>query len=1172
MALVRIYVRDLKGWWMGKINNLVIIKLAFLFVVFCNAVVDVAHKVLLQNIAFKVFDGSTQVIWISLINALIIIPFLLLFTVSGYLSDKYNKKNILVYGAVSSFVLSVLMIISYMSENFYFAMFALFLLAVQSAIYSPAKFGLILDIYGKKNLSRGNAALQSISIIAILFSIAIASFIFEGFYNTNNLQLLTTKEELLNAILPLTYYILPVALLEMIVSLLFLRKINISYVKNDTLALNKQDLLKGKLLSKNLKIISSNHIIFLAVIGLSIFWGVSQATMAVFPSFAKMYLNITDVFIINGVIGASGFGIAIGSIIYSRLSKHYIEVGTIPLAAFGMSLMLYISTVVQTPLLLGITFLLFGVFGGMFVVPLNALIQFNAKKRVLGTILAGNNWFHSLSMFLMLSMTTLVSYYDFDPLSTVYLILMITVIGTIYTVVKLPQSLLLLFLKIIVGLKYKLEVNGVKNIPASGGVLLLGNHVSWIDWAIVLMAVPREVKFVMDKTIYNKWYIKWLFKMYNAIPISNASSKTTIQTIAKELDAGHIVVLFPEGNITRNGHLGEFKRGFEKVLELTSSDIKVIPFYIRGLWESMFSRANKKFKKSKKTSSVTISFSKLMKKEKANTINIKQEIIKLSTISWQEHIKNLKPLNETIFDRLKEVSSDLIFADSTGLELSGEKFLTASILFKNLLKKELDTQNVGLLLPSTAAGAFINYSILLMGKTAVNLNYTSEMESIKQSIYSAQIKSVITSRKFVEKLELKGINIKEFFDLVEIIYLEDLKEKIPKRKSLLTFLSVKFLPSFILKFIHLTKTNKNDTVLILFSSGSEGKPKGVELTGDNILGNAQQIANIINVNDDDIMLGSLPLFHAFGIVVTTYLPLIEGIKCVAHPDPTDGLAIAKLVSTYKATIMFGTSTFYRLYAKNQKIHPLMFESLRVTVSGAEKLREEVRIDFKKRFGKDILEGFGTTETSPVATCNLPDVIAPDYTVQVGQKTGTVGMAIPGTTIKIVDPQSFEELEANEEGMILISGIQVMKGYLNDEEKTSKVLKIINSKTYYISGDKGKIDEDGFLTIVDRYSRFAKLAGEMISLGNIEDKISKLIDLDENNLVDFIITTTEDEKKGEKIILLISHVSEEYISQLKDKILNSFDNKLMIPNIIKIVEEIPRLGSGKKDFAKAKLLV
>jgi acyl-[acyl-carrier-protein]-phospholipid O-acyltransferase / long-chain-fatty-acid--[acyl-carrier-protein] ligase len=1157
---------------MGKINSLMMIKLAFLFVVFCNAVVDVAHKVLLQNIAFKVFDGSAQVIWISIINAMIILPFLLLFTVSGYLSDKYNKKNILVYGAISSFVLSVLMIISYMSENFYFAMFALFLLAVQSAIYSPAKFGLILDVYGKKNLSRGNAALQAISIIAILFSIAIASFIFESFYDANNLQSLTTKEELLSAILPLTYYILPVAFLEMLVSFLFLRRINISYRKKDTLFLNKEDLFKGKLLVKNIKIISSNDVIFLAVVGLSVFWGVSQATMAVFPSFGKMYLNITDVFIVNGVIGASGVGIAIGAVLYSRISRHYIELGTIPLSAFGMSLMLYISTIVQTPILLGITFLLFGVFGGMFVVPLNALIQFNARRKLLGTILAGNNWYNSLFMFLMLSMTTIVSYYDFDPLNTVYLILLITVIGTIYTVYKLPQSLLLLFLKTIVGLKYKLEVDGVKNIPASGGVLLLGNHVSWIDWTIVLMAVPREVKFVMDKTIYSKWYIKWLFKMFSAIPISNASSKTTIKIIAKELDAGNMVVLFPEGFITRNGHLGEFKKGFEKVLELTSTDVKVIPFYIRGLWESMFSRANKRFKKTNKTNSVTISFSKFMKKEKANIVSIKQEIINLSAKSWQEHIKNIEPLNEIIFNRLKEVSSDLIFADSTGLELSADKFLTASILFKDLLNKELKTQNVGLLLPSTAAGAFINYSMLLLGKTAVNLNYTSEMESIIQSIQAAQIKTIITSKKFVEKLELKGIRIKEIFDIVEIIYLEDLKEMISKRKSLITFLSVKFLPAFLLKIIHLTKTNKDDTVLILFSSGSEGKPKGVELTGDNILGNAQQIANIINANDEDIMLGSLPLFHAFGIVVTTYLPLIEGIKCIAHPDPTDGLAIAKLVSTYKATIMFGTSTFYRLYAKNQKIHPLMLESLRITVSGAEKLREEVRIDFKKRFGKDILEGFGTTETSPVVTCNLPDVIAPDYTVQVGQKIGTVGMAIPGTTIKIVDPQTFEDLKTNEEGMILISGIQVMKGYLNDEEKTSKVLKIINSKTYYISGDKGKIDEDGFLTIVDRYSRFTKIGGEMISLGNIEDKVAKLIDLEENNLIDFIITSSEDEKKGEKIILLISHVSEGYILQLKEKILNSFENKLMIPSNIKIVEEIPRLGSGKKDFAKAKLLI
>ena len=1154
-----------------NLKNILLIKFAFLFVVFCNALVDVSHKVLLQNIAFKVFDGSEQVIWISIINALIIIPFVLLFTISGYLSDKYNKKDILVFGAISSFCLSALMIVAYSSGNFYFAMFSLVLLAVQSAIYSPAKFGLIIDLYGKKNLSKGNSLLQSISIIAILFAIGITSYIFESFYNINDLTTLTSKEELLDAILPLTFYILPVAFLEMIVSLFVLRKLKTSYKKNEALKIDKKDWFQGKLLIRNIKIITSNSVIFLSVIGLSIFWGISQGLMAVFPSFAKQYLEVTNVFIINGVIACSGIGIAIGAYIYSRISKHYIEIGTIPIAAFGMAMMVYISTIVHSSFLLAITFLVFGIFGGLFVVPLNALIQFNANKRILGTVLAGNNWFHSLAMFTMLSITTLVSFYNLDPLNTIYLILFITILGASYTVYKFPQSMILLFLKVIVGLKYKLEVNGVKNIPSSGGVLLLGNHASWIDWAVILMSVPREVKFVMEKSIYNKWYLNWLLKIFNAIPISGSSSKSTIQTVVRELDKGNVVVIFPEGSITRNGHLGEFKRGFEFILKQTNSEVKVVSFYIRGLWESMFSRANNKLKKSYRTNTVTVSFSKAIKKEKANITDIKKEVLALSTISWKQHIKNLSTLSETIFDKLKEVSNEMIMADSTGLELSGNKFLTVSILFKNLLEKKVQGQNIGLLIPSTCAGAFINNSILMMGKTAVNLNYTSDLESLQQAVKKAEIKTIVASLKFVEKLKSKGIDISSLFDLVEVIYLEDLKKDITKLSGLLTLLSVKFLPSFILKLIHLKKIKKDDTVLILFSSGSEGIPKGIELSSDNVLGNSQQIANVLNVNDDDIFVGSLPIFHAFGIVVTTFLPLIEGIKCVAHPDPTDGLGLGKLIYKYKATILTGTSTFFRLYAKNSKVNPLMFESLRLTVAGAEKLREDVRFEFKKKFGKDILEGFGTTETTPVTSCNLPDVLTPQFTVQKGNKIGTVGMALPGTFIKIVNPETFEELETNEEGMVLISGIQVMKGYLKDEKRTKEVLKFIDGHTYYITGDKGKLDKDGFLTIIDRYSRFAKLAGEMISLGAIEEKISKLIDLDEDSQMDFIATSLEDEKKGEKIILLISKVEHSFVEELKEKINLSFSNKLMIPSIIKIVDDIPKLGTGKKDFKGAKEL-
>ncbi len=1154
---------------MQKITDIFVIKMAFLFVVFCNAFVDVTHKVLLQNIAFKVFDGSAQVIWISIINALIIIPFLLLFTFSGYLSDKYNKRDILIYGALSSFLLSTLVIFAYSTNNFYFAMFTLFLLAVQSAIYSPAKFGIIMDIYGKKYLSRGNAALQSISIIAILFAIGTASYFFESFYISNNLHLLQSKEELMEAIKPLTYYILFVAFLEMFVSFVFLRRVGTTYNSNSNLVLNKKALFQGKLLIQNIKLIKEKDVIFLSVIGLSVFWGVSQATMAVFPSYAKMYLHIDNTFIINGVIAASGIGIAIGSILYAKISRHYIELGTIPLAAFGMALTLYISTVVNTPSMLALNFLFFGLFGGLFIVPLNSLIQFNAKKKILGTILAGNNWFHSLAMFLMLALTTFVSFYNLDPLKTLYLILFIIIVGTLYTVVKLPQSLVLLFLKFIVGLRYKLEINGIKNIPSNGGVLLLGNHISWIDWAIILMSVPREVKFVIFKPIYEKWYLTWLFKLIHAIPISSTVNRTTIKTIASELDAGNVVVLFPEGAISRNGHLGEFKRGFEKVLESCSTDVKVIPFYLRGLWETMFSRANKKFKESKKTNIVTVCFGRIMSKENANVQSVKNEVFALSSIAWREHIKELKPLNEIIFKSLKDSSNRTIFTDSTGITLSGTKFLTVTVLFKNIFKKKLNSNNIGILLPTSSAGAFINYMILLMGKTAINLNFTASIESLKLSIKKSDIKVIITSKRFIDKLESRGIKISEIFFDIEVLFLEEEQKKITKIESIFVYFSIKLLPTFLLKLMYLKKTSKDATSIILFSSGTEGTPKGIELSGDNILGNAEQIANILNVNDDDVILGSLPLFHAFGIVVTTFLPLIQGIKCAAFADPTDGLGIAKMVSRERVSIMCGTSTFFRLYTKNTKIHHLMFDSLRLVVAGAEKLREDVRFEFKKRFGKDILEGYGTTETSPVATCNLPDKISEDFEVQVGQKIGTVGMAIPGTDIKIVDPITFEELKIGEEGMVIISGIQVMKGYLKDEEKTSKVLKKLKNRTYYITGDKGRLDTDGFLTIVDRYSRFAKIGGEMISLGAVEEKISKILG---DNSIDFIALAKSDEKKGEKIVLLVSNISLELIDSLKQRMIKEFDNKLMIPETIKLVDDIPKLGSGKKDYVKAKELL
>ena len=294
------------------------------------------------------------------------------------------------------------------------------------------------------------------------------------------------------------------------------------------------------------------------------------------------------------------------------------------------------------------------------------------------------------------------------------------------------------------------------------------------------------------------------------------------------------------------------------------------------------------------------------------------------------------------------------------------------------------------------------------------------------------------------------------------------------------------------------------------------------------------------------------------------MPLVEGIPVIFHPDPTDALTIAKAIAKHQATVYCSTSTFLRLFNRNRRIHPLMLESLRVVVSGAERLNPEVRDAFKLKFNKEIYEGYGTTETTPVASVNIPDRIDQrNWKVQQGNKPGTVGMPLPGGSFRIVDPDTLETLPVGEDGLILFGGSQVMLGYLNDPEKTADVIVELDGKRWYKTGDKGHLDQDGFLTIVDRYSRFAKIGGEMISLGAIEGAIGKV--LPEN--IEVLTTALPDGKKGEKVILLIAGDIDQ--DEMKELIEQSGLNPLMRPAELVHVEAIPKLGSGKNDFSRAK---
>jgi acyl-[acyl-carrier-protein]-phospholipid O-acyltransferase/long-chain-fatty-acid--[acyl-carrier-protein] ligase len=386
-----------------------------------------------------------------------------------------------------------------------------------------------------------------------------------------------------------------------------------------------------------------------------------------------------------------------------------------------------------------------------------------------------------------------------------------------------------------------------------------------------------------------------------------------------------------------------------------------------------------------------------------------------------------------------------------------------------------------------------------------------------------------------------------------------------KLGNLLMMAAVVTLPARLLSWLFVERRAPTDTAAILFSSGSEGAPKGVELTHTNFMANLTQVSDVLDTRQDDVIMASLPLFHAFGLTVTTFMPLIEGIPMVCHPDPTDALNVAKAIARHKATVLCGTSTFLRLYARNKRVHPLMLESLRIVVAGAERLSPAVRDAFSLKFGRPIFEGYGTTETTPVASVNLPDRIDPrNWRVQVGSRAGTVGMPLPGTAFRIVDPDSLQALDNGEDGLILIGGVQVMKGYLDDPERTQDAIVELDGQRWYKTGDKGHLDADGFLSIVDRYSRFAKIGGEMVSLSVVEQQARTAIG-DED--VELVAVPVPDDKKGDRIVLLTT--ADTSTEGLREQLLARQCNALTIPAQVFKVEAVPLLGSGKTDFSSAK---
>lgn len=1130
----------------------------FILIIFLNAFIDLGHKILIQNTIFKIYDGQTQIILTAIVNGLILLPFALLFTPAGFLSDRFRKPQVMQISAAVAVGLTLLITLSYYLGWFQFSFALTFLLAVQSAFYSPAKYGYIKELVGNERLATTNAIVQAVTIVAILSGIFVYSMLFEQRLMRMDYS---SEQEILQIIAPIGWVLVACAIAELVFTL----KLQPTAEEAREIHFDWQQYGSGRYLRNNFSKLQNNRVIWLSIIGLSVFWGISQVVLATFPAFAKETMEQTNTVIIQGMMACSGIGIIIGSLIAGRASRHYIETGLVPLGAIGIVAALLFLPQLKSTELLVIDFLLLGISGGMFIVPLNSLIQFHAKEKELGTILAGNNWVQNLVMLGFLGVTVLFAIQGIGSIGLFHLLTLTALLGAFYTLYQLPQSLVRYVIARLFASTHRIEVLGFENLPGQGGVLMLGNHISWLDWAMVQIACPRPVRFVMHREIYQRWYLKWFLDLFGVIPIAGGHSKQALEQINQLLRDGEVVCLFPEGSISRNGQLGEFKRGYEKAVE--GVDGVILPFYLRGLWGSRFSRSSEKLQQGRNTQlrgDVIVAFGKPLPIDTpAHTL--KSHVFELSIDAWEQHTRTLDPIPLAWLRTAKRRGGDLCLADAQGdTTLSGYKTMTGVIAFSRLIEKHSPESNIGILLPTSSAGAITNMATLLRGKTVINLNYTATQIALHSAVRKAAIKTIYTSRRFLKKLQQKGIDLSEALAQAEVIYLEDLKEEINGFTKLLIMTASILLPARLLFTLFGQPIKLEQPAAILFSSGSEGEPKGVVLSHRNIMANIRQVSDVLDTRHEDVVMATLPLFHAFGLTVTGLMPMVEGIPAVCHPDPTDALTIAKAIARHQATVFCGTSTFLRLFNRNRRIHPLMMQSLRVVVAGAERLNPEVRDNFKLKFNKEIYEGYGTTETTPVASVNIPDRIDPrNWRVQQGGKPGTVGMPLPGGSFRIVDPETLQTLPVGVDGLILFGGTQVMLGYLNEPEKTRAAIIELNGKRWYKTGDKGHLDEDGFLTIVDRYSRFAKIGGEMISLGAIESAINKLLPEES----EILTTALPDGKKGEKVVLLFAGNIER--DQLKQLIEQSGLNPLMRPSDLIEVEAIPKLGSGKSDFSRAK---
>ena len=1075
----------------------------------------------------------------DLVGALMAVPFLLFSMAGGFFADRFSKRSVTI--AIKVFEISVMLLAltGLALQSLPLTLACVFLMGTHSAFFGPSKYGLLPELLPESKLSWGNGVLEMGTFTAVILGSQAGSWMHPTFHNHPGWP---------------GIILVSLGVAGLITSFGITRVAPANRTK--TFRVN----FLGDV-ARQVKLMRQDRVLWLAALGNLYFSFLAMLVSQNLVHYGTETLGVGESQ--TGVLFASlAIGIGLGSLVAGYLSGGKIEYGLVPLGAIGLTVfsillsrsgLSYWSTFTQLALM--------GFAGGFFIVPISAILQHRPEKGNKGAVLACSNWLSFVGIFASTGVHYAMARFEHLTPPTIFLFGGIaTLAATLYVTLLLPDSLLRLVLLILTHTIYRIRVEGRENIPEKGGALLVCNHVSIADAVFLIASTDRFIRFLMFKGIYDHPLIKPFARVLHVIPISSDLSPRemlrALHDAGEAIRSGEVVCIFPEGQMSRIGELLPFRRGFERIMK--GIDAPIIPVNLDGVWGSIFSFEGGRFlwKLPRITRRpITVSFGNPLPPT-ATTVEARLAVQQLSTEAWKMHREWMQTFPRSLIHTARRHPFRMAMADGRSGPVSFGSVLTRTIFLARRLRSASRGQDmVGILLPPSVPGALVNYAALLMGKVPVNLNYTLTNDGMASCAAQSGITTVVTSREFLERVKLQAPG--------RVVFLEEIAAQ-PRWGEKLLALLIALLPAAAIQRIvgKGKSASLDDLLTVIFSSGSTGDPKGVMLTHYNIASNVEQIEQVFALDEHDRILGILPFFHSFGFTVTLILPAALGVGVVYHPNPLDPAAIGALVRKYSVTMLLATPTFLQTYMR--RIQPEDFGSLTLVMSGAERLSERLSLDFEERFGIRPMEGYGSTECSPVIAANRRDFRAAGFR-QVGAKRGKIGLPLPGVSVRIVNPETMEAVSANQPGLLLVRGPNVMKGYLGKPEKTSEILR----DGWYVTGDIVAMDDDGFLEITDRLSRFSKIGGEMVPHVKVEETLQDILGVAEQS---FAVTGVPDGKKGERLVVLCTLKDE----QLKDCLqkLSAAD----LPNLWKPrpnqffhVDALPYLGTGKIDLRKIRTL-